>query len=145
MYSVHCRVIVDNKCEFQHSSSRVDCTVWCKTREPNVEEKLEEFNKHVCQRILIKQFTVSTRQTLVQIQPGPEKTSALCHHRAFMGWKLSPTLKSVNVDKNSRYILSLQLLPWSAHDTSVSMVTINADHSCFSPGLYVHIGYPVRP
>ena len=80
MYSVHCRVIVDNKCEFQHSSSRVDCTVWCKTREPNVEEILEEFKKHVCWRILIKQFTVSTRQTLVQIRPGPEKkkkTSAL--------------------------------------------------------------------
>ena len=25
MYIVHCRVIVDNKCEFQHSSSRVAC------------------------------------------------------------------------------------------------------------------------
>ena len=27
MYRVHCRVIVDNKSEFYHSSSHVDCTV----------------------------------------------------------------------------------------------------------------------
>ena len=38
MYSVHCRVIVDNKSEFYHSSSHVDCTVWCKTRDLNAEE-----------------------------------------------------------------------------------------------------------
>ena len=25
MYIVHCRVIVDNECEFQHSSSNGDC------------------------------------------------------------------------------------------------------------------------
>ena len=25
VYTVHCRVIVDNKCEFQHSSSHGDC------------------------------------------------------------------------------------------------------------------------
>ena len=27
MHSVHCRVIVDNRSEFYHSSSHVDCTV----------------------------------------------------------------------------------------------------------------------
>ena len=32
---------------------------------------------------------------------------SLCHHRAFMGWKLSPTLKSVSVYKCSRCILPL--------------------------------------
>ena len=37
MYIVHCRVIVDNKCEFQHSSSHVNCTFDARTREQNAE------------------------------------------------------------------------------------------------------------
>ena len=90
VYSVHCRVTVDNKSEFYRSSSRMNCTVWCKTRELNAEETLEKFKKHVCQLTLIKQFTVSTCQAFVQTQPGPEKKTSvcsLCHHR-FCGLKV---------------------------------------------------------
>ena len=61
----------------------MDCTVSCKTRELNAEERLERFKKHVG----IKQFPVSTCQALVQTQPCPEKTSicsrSSCHHRTF--------------------------------------------------------------
>ena len=37
MYSVHGRVTVVNMYEYQRSSSRADCTFWCKIREPNAE------------------------------------------------------------------------------------------------------------
>ena len=47
MCRVHCRVIVDNKSEFYHSSSHVDCTVWCQTRELiNVEESNTSLYQH---------------------------------------------------------------------------------------------------
>ena len=42
MYIVHCRVIVDNMCEFQHSSSHVDCNLDARTLEQNAEVS---FNK----------------------------------------------------------------------------------------------------
>ena len=46
MYIVHCRVIVDNKCEFQHSSSRVACNfdarLVSKTRKYRSTKKLKK-------------------------------------------------------------------------------------------------------
>ena len=55
MYIVHCRVIVDNRCEFQHSSSHVDCNfdarLVCKTQRYCSTKKLR---KHVCQLIVVK-------------------------------------------------------------------------------------------
>ena len=78
MYIVHCRVIADNMCEFQHSSSHVNChfdaRLVSNTRKGRWREKL---SKHACYLILVKQFTVSTHQALVQTQLGPEKRSAL--------------------------------------------------------------------
>ena len=50
MYSEHCRVIVDNKSEFYHSSSHVDCTVRCKTRELKY---VEESNNSLYQHSLV--------------------------------------------------------------------------------------------
>ena len=55
MYIVHCRVIVDNRCEFQHSSSHVHCNfdarLVSKTRKYRSTKKLR---KHVCQLILVQ-------------------------------------------------------------------------------------------
>ena len=54
VYSVHGRVIVDNKCGFQHSSSRGDCNFderfASQTRKYRSKKKLR---KHVCQLILV--------------------------------------------------------------------------------------------
>ena len=54
MCIVHCRVIVDNKCEFQESSSHVDCNfdarLVSKTRKYRSTKKLR---KHVYQLILV--------------------------------------------------------------------------------------------
>ena len=105
MYIVHCRVIVDNMCEFKHSSSHVDCNfdarLVSKTRKYRSTKKLR---KHVCQLILVKQFKASKLGQLqldqsevskrsptarVQSQPGPDTTS-ICslRHHAFMGIKV---------------------------------------------------------
>ena len=103
MHIVHCRVIVDNMCEFQHSSSHVDCNfdarLLNKTRKYHSTKKLR---KHGCKLILV--LNNSTRPSLVNcISTNPECRSdhrwpvckhslillkksicSLCH-RAFMG------------------------------------------------------------
>ena len=51
---VHCRVIVDNRSEFYHSSAHVDCNfdarLVSETRKYHSTKKLR---KHVCQLILV--------------------------------------------------------------------------------------------
>ena len=54
MYIVHCRVIVDNMCEFQHSSSHVDRNFdarrGSKTRKYRSTKKMR---KHFCQLFFV--------------------------------------------------------------------------------------------
>ena len=84
MHIVHCRVIVDNMCEFQHSSSHVDCNfdarLLSKTRKYHSTKKLR---KHGCQLILV--LNNSTRPSLVNcISTNPECRSdhrwPVCKH-----------------------------------------------------------------
>ena len=72
MYIVHHRVIVDNMCEFQHSSSHVDCNfdagLFSKTRKYRSTKKLR---KHFCQQILVSNN--SKRPSMVNcISTNPE-------------------------------------------------------------------------
>ena len=76
--------IVDNLYEFQHSSSRADCTFRCKIRESNTGRK------HVCQlKAFELQSVEATAMACLQAQDGPEKASALsvilARHWALIG------------------------------------------------------------
>ena len=129
---MRCHVIVDNRCEFEHSSSHVDCNfdarLVSKSRKYCSTKKLR---KHVCQLILVttkpsvQSWLTASRpiQSVEAITIGSCAITAwswyhsicsLCH-RAFMGslkisrqtqpWRLS-------VHKISRCILpSLCFLP----------------------------------
>ena len=74
MYSVHGRVTVDNMCEFQHSSSRADCTFDVRFASQTRKKARLPTQK----RSSFREATITAR---VQSQPGPEKASALslCH------------------------------------------------------------------
>ena len=63
--------MVDNTYEFQHSSSRADCTFLMQ------DSRVQLGRKHVCQLKAIKLQSVETSTTShVPSQPGPEKVSA---------------------------------------------------------------------
>ena len=118
MYIVHCRVIVDNKCEFQHSSSHVDCNFDARLVSKTRKYRSTKFlRKHVCQ--LISCLNNSKRPSLVNcISTNPEcrsdhrrlvynhslllipLVSALCHHRAFMS---SEVLAKFGVSQCSKF------------------------------------------
>ena len=156
-----CLYTVDKRSEFYHTSSHVDCTVWCKIRELKAEETLQKFRKHVCQS--------SSRTNTAWSWKKKTSVCSLCHHRLFMGWKISwPSLESASSENFALHLalaLFLQLLSWSVHRekcsnfstthwfhsacTSVSIFTIKVDncmflYSCFlvviTSNLWVHIG-----
>ena len=89
--SLHCRVIVNNKCEFQHSSSHMDCNfdarLVSKTRKYRSTKKLR---KHVCQLFLVE--TIQRCPSLVScISTNVECLSE--HQRLVYIHSLVPTLQ----------------------------------------------------
>ena len=90
MYTVHCRVSVDNICEFQHSSSHVDCNfdarLVSKTRKYRSTKKLR---KHVCQLTLV----YTTQSVQAWSTAARPRRLVYNHHRAFMGSKVFVSFK----------------------------------------------------
>ena len=123
MYIVHCRVIVDNMCVFQHSSSHVDCNfdarLVSKTRKYRSTKKLR---KHVCvcQMILV--------QTIQSSQAWSTASRPIQSVEVITDGSCATTAWSVHREKCSN--LST-VHSFHSASTSVSMFTINADNCTF--------------
>ena len=132
MYSVHCRVSVDNKSEFYHSSSHVDCTVWCKTRELT---NVEESNTSLCQHSLVPKKSLLSPSSfricglyklsakLVRVQSFMLRLPLLCYLPLHCFLQLLFCHDQFIVQNSS-----LSTIHWfHSTCTSVSMFTINVD------------------
>ena len=90
MYIVHCRVIVDNKCEFQQSSSPVDCNLDARLVSKTLKYRsTKKLRKHVCQLILVS--------TIQSVQAWPTASRPVQSVEAITNGSCTTTARSSGV------------------------------------------------
>ena len=129
MYIVHCRVIIDNMCEFQHCSSHVDCNFDARLVSYTVKYRstkkktgkarlptdscLNNSKRPSLVKLHFDQSRVSKRSPMARVQthPDPDTTSICClRHRALLGSKSSRQVgRSISVHKNFALHLAIAL------------------------------------
>ena len=140
MYNVHGCVIVHNMYEFQHSSSRADCTFWCKIRGSNAEESTSANSKRSSFRV-----SKATIAAHVPLPPGPQKQKHLLSLSSSRQVRRSVSLRDVS---HCLLLLLYSLLlhcPCFAHCCHDPIIVRTASTQTFPPFLgFTQFVHPSR-